>query len=55
VRLRVVPAPQDGRRGVVEAEFSLQTRVPRARHRLGTAVLTVEADRARLQFGVEAR
>ena len=54
VRLRVV-APEGAPRRVVEAEFSLQSRVPRARHRLGAAVLTVEADRARLRFGVEAK
>ena len=51
VRLRVVPAPAGGARGIVLAEFSLQSRVPRAQHRLGSAVLTVEADRARLRFG----
>jgi hypothetical protein len=50
VRLRVVPA-EESVRGVREAEFSLQTRVPRAQHRFGTAVLTVEADRARLRLG----
>jgi hypothetical protein len=55
VRIRVVPAPEGAPRGVQEVEFSLQTRVPRAQHRMGSAVLTVEADRARLRFGVEAR
>ena len=55
VRLRVVPAPEGAARGVLEAEFSLQSRVTRAQHRLGSAVLTVEADRARLRFGIEAK
>jgi hypothetical protein len=55
VRLRVVAAPEGAPRGVREVEFSLQSRVPRAQHRAGSAVLTVEADRARLRFAVEAR
>jgi hypothetical protein len=54
VRLRVVPADGEGR-GVREAEFSLQARVPRAQHRFGSAILTVEADRARLRLGGETR
>jgi hypothetical protein len=48
--VRVVTA-QGEVRGVREAEFSLQTRVPRAQHRFGTAILTLEADRARLTLG----
>jgi hypothetical protein len=55
IRLRVVPAAEGGARGVLEVEFSLQSRVTRAQHRLGSAVLTVEADRARLRFGGESR
>ncbi len=55
VRLRVVPAPEGAPRGIRDVEFSLQSRVPRAQHRVGSAVLTVEADRARLRFGVEAK
>jgi hypothetical protein len=54
VRLRIVPAGPDVR-GVREVDFSLQTRVPRAQHRFGTAILTVEADRARLQLGGEPK
>ncbi len=50
VRLRIVP-PTGSWRGVVEVEFSLQSRAPRTQHRLGGSVLTVEADRARLRFG----
>jgi hypothetical protein len=55
VRLRVVPAAEGGARGILEVEFSLQSRVLRAQHRLGSAVLTVEADRARLRFGGDSR
>jgi len=40
---------------VRDVDFSLQTRVPRAQHRFGTAILTVEADRARLQLGGEPK
>jgi hypothetical protein len=53
-RVRVVPAHGEAR-GVREAEFSLQTRVSRAQHRFGTAVLTVEADRARLVLGGDSK
>jgi hypothetical protein len=49
-RVRVVPAQGDVR-GVREAEFSLQSKVPRAQHRFGAAILTLEADRARLTLG----
>jgi hypothetical protein len=53
VRLRIVP-PTGAARGVVEVEFSLQSRAPRAEHRLGAAVLTVDGDRAHLRFGAQA-
>lgn len=50
VRLRLAP-PTGAERGVVEVEFSLQSRAAPVKERLGTAVLTVEAERARLRFG----
>jgi len=50
VRLRIVP-PTGAARGVVEVEFSLQSRAAPVKRRLGNAVMTVEGDRARLRFG----
>jgi Family of unknown function (DUF5829) len=42
--------PTPGRRGIVEASFSLQHRVRPHSERLGSVVLTVDRDHARLQF-----
>ncbi|HEY5907642.1 MAG TPA: DUF5829 family protein [Vicinamibacteria bacterium] len=49
VSLRVVPAAS-GRRGILEATFSVQGKPAHRTETLGTSVLTVEAERARLRF-----
>jgi hypothetical protein len=49
VVLRVVPAAE-GRRGILEADFSVQGRPQPRTETLGAATLTVEPDRARLRF-----
>ncbi len=50
VRLRLTHAV--AARGIQEAEFSLQSRKAPAQHRLGTAILAVDGNQARLRFGV---
>ena len=49
VLLRVVPASA-GRRGILEATFSLQREAAPRTATLGTTVMTVEKDQARLTF-----
>jgi hypothetical protein len=49
VSLRVVPAAA-GRRGILEATFSVQGKPLRRAETLGAVALTVEPDRARLRF-----
>lgn len=49
VALHVVE-PAEGRRGIVEATFSLQRRARRRSERLGSIVLKVDRDEARLRF-----
>ncbi len=53
VRLHIV-APGGAARGVLDVAFSLQSRVARTEHRLGSALLTLEGDRAQLRFAVPA-
>lgn len=53
LRLRLA-SPAGAERGVVEVEISLQSRSAPVKQRLGSAVLTVEADRAHLRFGAPA-
>jgi len=52
VSLRFVPVV-GARRGVIEVEFSLQSRVVKATHQLGGAVLVLEGESAWLRFGTD--
>lgn len=49
-----VSAAAPGRRGITEAIFSLQAKAEPRTSRLGSAVLEIEPDRARLRFGAAA-